>query len=155
GNARGRISEAPSSSQPDSLREANARAIVVSFHALTRPLSLSLAVGYALLWVYGTILLFCVARLAWFGYQTRRLWHLAYPRPLSATLARIVEHCAGSFSLPNISVRCAAGLSGPATLGFRRPLLLLPETFFLDSFPEDDLRSAISHELAHILRRDF
>ena len=40
-------------------------------------------------------------------------------------------------------------------MGFGRPLLLLPETFFLDAFPEDDLFSAISHELAHVLRRDF
>ncbi len=34
-------------------------------------------------------------------------------------------------------------------------MLLLPETFFRDAFPEDDLVSLISHELAHILRRDF
>ena len=40
-------------------------------------------------------------------------------------------------------------------MGFGRPLLLLPEAFFLDAFPEDDLSSAISHELAHALRRDF
>lgn len=59
-----------------------------------------------------------------------------------------------SFSLPGVSVLCTQ-LSGPATLGFRRPLLLLPETFFLDAIPEDDLSSAISHELAHVLRRDF
>jgi len=52
-------------------------------------------------------------------------------------------------------VLCTAEISGPATLGFGRPLLLLPETFFLDSFSEDDLFSAISHELAHVLRRDF
>src|SRR4029077_12768801 len=31
----------------------------------------------------------------------------------------------------------------------------LPETFFLDAFSEDDLSSAISHELAHALRHDF
>jgi hypothetical protein len=54
-----------------------------------------------------------------------------------------------------VSVLCTAELSGPATLGFGRPLLLLPETFFLDAFPEDDLFAAISHELAHVLRRDF
>jgi hypothetical protein len=105
--------------------------------------------------VYGIVSLFRAARLAWFGYQTRRVSQLAYPRPLPPALARIVEHCARSFSLPNVSVLCTAELSGPATLGLGRPLLLLPETFFLDVFPEDDLFSAISHELAHVLRRDF
>jgi len=105
--------------------------------------------------VYGIVLLFHVARLAWFGYQTRGVCQLAYPRSLPPALARIVEHCARSFSLPCVSVLCTADLSGPATLGFGRPLLLLPEIFFLDAFPEDDLFSAISHELAHILRRDF
>jgi beta-lactamase regulating signal transducer with metallopeptidase domain len=126
----------------------------VSLHSLSRSLSFSPRILYALLWVYGIVLLFHVARLAWFGCQTRRVCQLAYPCPLSPALARIVEHCVRSFSLPSVSVLCTQ-LSGPATLGFRRPLLLLPETFFLDAIPEDDLSSAISHELAHVLRRDF
>ncbi len=127
----------------------------MSFHSLSRAVSFSPRILNALLLVYGIVLLFHVARLAWFGYQTRGVCQLAYPRPLPPALSRIVEHCARSFSLPCVSVLCTADLSGPATLGFGRPLLLLPETFFLDAFPEDDLFSAIAHELAHILRRDF
>jgi beta-lactamase regulating signal transducer with metallopeptidase domain len=127
----------------------------VSFHSLSRSVSFSPRILDALLSVYGIVLLFHVARLAWFGYQTWRLCQLAYPRPLPPALARLVEHCARSFSLPCVSVLCTAELLGPATLGFGRSLLLLPETFFLDAFPEDDLSSAISHELAHVLRRDF
>jgi beta-lactamase regulating signal transducer with metallopeptidase domain len=126
----------------------------VSFHSLSRSVSFSPRILYALLSVYGIVLLFHVARLAWFGYQTRRVCKVAYARPLPPVLAAIVERCVRSFSLPSVSVLCTE-LSGPATLGFGRPLLLLPETFFLDAFPEDDLSSAISHELAHVLRRDF
>jgi len=153
--ATGRLSEAAPTVQPDPAAEPGAGATLVSFHSLSRSVSFSPRILYALLWVYGIVLIFRVARLAWFGYQTRSICRLAYPRPLPPALARIVEHCERSFSLPCVSVLCTAELSGPATLGFGRPLLLLPEAFFLDGFPDDDLSSAISHELAHILRRDF
>ena len=153
--ATGRASDVAPTAKPDPVAEPSARAVPVSFHSLSRPVSFSPRILYALLWVYGIVLLFRAARLAWFGYQTRRVSQLAYPRPLPPSLARIVEHCARSFSLPYVSVLCTAELSGPATLGLGRPLLLLPETFFLDILPEDDLSSAISHELAHVVRRDF
>ena len=153
--ATGRTSEVTPTAQPALVAEPSARAIPVRFHSLSRSVLFFPRILDALLSVYGIVLLFYVARLAWFGYQTRRLRRLAYPRPLPCALARLVEHCAGSFSLPSVAVLCTADLLGPATLGFGRPLLLLPETFFLDAFPDDDLFSAISHELAHILRRDF
>jgi len=148
-------SEIASTVQPDPATKPSARAIPVSFHSLSGSVSFSLVIFYALLSVYGIVLLFHIVRLAWFGYQTRRVRWFAYPRPMSPALARIVEHCRRSFSLPSVSVLCTAELSGPATLGFGYPLLLLPETFFLDTVPEDDLFSAISHELAHVVRRDF
>jgi len=153
--ATGRALEATPTDQPDRAKEPSARATPVSFHSLIRSVSFSRRILNALLLVYGIVLLFNVARLAWFGYQTRRVCQSAYPRPLPPALARIAQHCVRSFSLPCVSVLCTAEISGPATLGFGRPLLLLPETFFLDAFPDDDLFSAISHELAHILRRDF
>jgi beta-lactamase regulating signal transducer with metallopeptidase domain len=151
----GVASEIAPTVQPDPAKEPSARAIPVSFHSLSRSVSFSLRILYALLWIYGIVLLFHVARLAWFGYQTRRICQIAYARPLPPVLAGIVERCVRSFSLPTVSVLCTAELAGPATLGFRRPLLLLPEIFFVEGFPEDDLFSAISHELAHVVRRDF
>jgi len=153
--ATGRVSEFTPTAQPDQAAELSARAIPVSFHSLSRSVSFSPRILLALLWTYSIVLLFHVFRLAWFGYQTQRVCRFAYPHPLPLALARIVEHCRRSFSLPCVSVLCTAELSGPATLGFGRPLLLLPETFFLDSLSEDDLFSAISHELAHARRRDF
>ena len=148
-------SEVTPTAQLDPGREPNARAIAVSLHSFSRAVSFSRGILYALLWVYGIVLLFHAARLAWFGYRTRTVCQSAYPRPLPPALARIVEHCVRSFSFPCVSVLCTAELSGPATLGVGRPVLLLPETFFLDAVPEDDLFSAISHELAHVVRRDF
>jgi len=153
--AAGVASEIAPTTQSDRATEPGARAIPVSFHSLSRSVSFAPRILSALLRVYGMVLVFHVVRLAWFGYRTRRVCQFAYPRPLPPALARIVEHCRRSFSLPCVSVLCTAELSGPVTLGFGRPLLLLPETFFLDSFSEDDLFSAVSHELAHVLRRDF
>jgi beta-lactamase regulating signal transducer with metallopeptidase domain len=141
--------------QPDSAAQPSTRAIPVSFHSFSRSVSFSPKILSSLLWMYCIVLFFRVGRLVWFGYRTRSICKLAYPRPLPPALARTVEHCARSFLLPRVSVLCSAELSGPATLGFGRPLLLLPETFFLDTFSQDDLSSAISHELAHVLRRDF
>jgi beta-lactamase regulating signal transducer with metallopeptidase domain len=154
GEATVRTAEAAPSAHPGPAAEPGSLGVPVSFHSLSHSVSFSPRILHALLWIYGIVLFFHVARLAWFGYQTRNVSRSAYPRPLPPALARIVEHCVRSFSLPCVSVLCTQ-LSGPAILGFRRPLLLLPEAFFLDALPEDDLSSAISHELAHVLRGDF
>src|SRR5260370_10543086 len=50
---------------------------------------------------------------------------------------------------------CSTEVSSPATVGFRRPVLLLPENFFTGDLTQDDLSSALSHEFAHVRRRDF
>ena len=44
--------------------------------------------------------------------------------------------------------------SAPATLGFRNPVLVLPE-WLLSQASENELTSTFCHELAHIRRRDF
>src|SRR5215475_1194200 len=105
----------------DPAREPNARAVPVSFHSLSRLVSFAPGIVFALLRVYGMVLLFHVVRLAWSGYRTRNVCRNAYQRPLPPALARIVEHCRRSFSLPGVSVLCTAELPGPATLGFGRP----------------------------------
>lgn len=137
------------------LSEPGTRAIPVSFHSLSHSVSFSPSILRALLWTYFVLLLFRVFRLAWLGYRTWRVRQLAYTRSLSASLARIVERCVNLFSLPRLSVLCCAEASGPATLGFRHPVLLLPESFFNDEIAADDLFSALSHELAHVRRHDF
>jgi hypothetical protein len=43
---------------------------------------------------------------------------------------------------------------GPATLGIRNPVLVLPE-WLLSQASEDEISSTLSHELAHIRRHDF
>jgi hypothetical protein len=43
---------------------------------------------------------------------------------------------------------------GPATVGIRNPVLVLPE-WFLSQASEDELASTLCHELAHVRRHDF
>ena len=64
--------------QSDPATEPSVRAIPVSFHSLSRSVSFAPRILSALLWAYGMVLLFRVVRLAWFGYQTRRVCRFAY-----------------------------------------------------------------------------
>jgi beta-lactamase regulating signal transducer with metallopeptidase domain len=127
----------------------------VSFRSISRSVSVSPMLIRVLLWPYGVLLLFRVTQLAWAARQTWRVRQSAYARPLPACRFQVAERCLRSFSLPLVPVLCSAEVSGPATVGIRRPLLILPESFFTDAVSEDDVFSAFCHELAHIRRRDF
>ena len=63
----------------------------VSFHALSRSLSVSPVVMRGLLWTYAALLLFQIARLAWAFYRTSQFRKCSYPRPMSPTLCEIAE----------------------------------------------------------------
>jgi beta-lactamase regulating signal transducer with metallopeptidase domain len=52
-----------------------------------------------------------------------------------------------------VDVREAPGLGPPATIGWRRPVVLLPDDW--RSWEQGELRAVLAHELAHIHRADF
>jgi hypothetical protein len=52
-----------------------------------------------------------------------------------------------------IAVRESSELETPATLGWRRPLVLLP--FDWRDWSRSELRAVLAHELAHVVRGDF
>ncbi len=56
--------------------------------------------------------------------------------------------------LPNVRIGTSPSLSGPVTLGIRRPVLLLP-SIFLESTTPQDRQALFSHESAHVRRHDF
>ncbi len=127
----------------------------ISLHSRSRSIVFPPVLMLALLWAYGALLFYRFARLGWAARRTSRLRQSAYPRAMPAALTRVAERCMQAFSLSGIPVLCSAEISGPATVGYRRPVLILPETFFTDAPSEDDLLSALSHEMAHVRRRDF
>jgi beta-lactamase regulating signal transducer with metallopeptidase domain len=76
-------------------------------------------------------------------------------RPLDdVTLLEEIELLRAELSCTRrVEVRESSELETPATLGWRRPLVLLP--FDWRDWSHDELRAVLAHELAHVVRGDF
>src|SRR5579864_1925381 len=129
--------------------------IPVSFRSLSRPVSFPPVFIRILFWTYGALLFLRGARLAWAGYHTIRIRERAFECAPPLSLSRAAEHCRRMFSLPEMPLLCTRDAAGPATIGIRRPVLILPERFFDDTLGEADIVCAVSHEFAHIRQHDF
>jgi len=76
---------------------------------------------------------------------------------LSAAPPRVSKvwlRCAESFGLSDIRLLASRSISTPATAGFLRRVIILPESL-LSSTDTDALATAIGHEMAHLTRHDF
>ncbi|HYM76433.1 MAG TPA: M56 family metallopeptidase [Candidatus Dormibacteraeota bacterium] len=105
--------------------------------------------------VYAVLLLFHGIRLLRTYRRTVRVRDRAFQRAMPAVLCRAWERCLRQFSIPEIPVLCSEEVSGPCTLGWRNPVLIVPGRLFSEEISEQDLVSALAHELAHVKRRDF
>jgi TonB family protein len=92
-----------------------------------------------------------VARLAWIGAGVTRLRRLRRAGELAPAsgehdeLQRIIG--------TDANIRYVSGLGQPVTFGFRRPIVLLPDTLRLKPAPIQ--RAVLAHELWHVRRRDW
>lgn len=66
---------------------------------------------------------------------------------------RLLEEAARLCGVMVPEMRCSTEIPGPAVLGVRRLLLLVPEGFF--GGEEEDIAAALAHECTHLARRDF
>src|ERR1700730_11035608 len=126
------------------------------FHNKSRsePIRLNATIFWALLGSYSVFVLY---RMIVFGVAWGRAQKLSMTADLSSlpnSLTGVAERCASAWAIKDVRVFCSAEVSGPITLGFQRPVLILPEKC-LGSVSEMDFASAIYHELAHIRRRDY
>ena len=103
---------------------------------------------------YALFILFGVIRLT-------RMWLIKERLRKSATLigvTRQVEttanYCGGILGLSNITVARSNTARVPYTLGWRRPLVVLPNSFCGD-VRDETLLSVIAHEMAHVRRLDY
>ncbi len=69
-------------------------------------------------------------------------------------LSTVVGRCHSLLGLEPVPILSSPEGRGPATLGFRKPILIFPE-WFLSQASEDELASTLGHELAHVRRHDF
>lgn len=105
--------------------------------------------------------------LAWFGFALYRIasilwgWHrtLSLVRDSKAatlppSIDQLWQSTRSRFRLPATSILLSDQIATPATLGVRKPVLLLPASLFSQA-TEAEWAAIFAHESAHIHRRDF
>jgi TonB family protein len=78
----------------------------------------------------------------------------AIPIEPADRIQAIVASCQQAIGVTNVGVVSSASLRAPATIGIRRPLVILPDALVRDAGAEA-LTAAIGHELVHVRRRDY
>ena len=119
----------------------------------SRPIALPPFFAYAALCIYMLLISGQLTRLAWALARATRLRREAQARQLPAGLAGLVRRCQEALGLRTVAVNSSLNLAGPATVGFFRPVIVLPERL-LESGPSEELTTALCHEMAHVRRRD-
>jgi TonB family protein len=109
---------------------------------------------WCLLVFYSVSAVFFTGRLFLFLRGAARLLKQAVPAKLTAQQEEIWRVCREPFGLERAQILVSAHAAGPVALGLRRPVLLLPAGFADGCTPEDFL-AALTHECAHLRRRDF
>lgn len=107
-----------------------------------------------LLFLYFIALLYFAVRLGWSIYCTATLYRNSSAVALSAAQDELWHRCRQAFSIDEASILSSSQITGPVTMGLRKPALLMPAEFFSTCAPQDFL-AALAHECAHMRRRDF
>jgi beta-lactamase regulating signal transducer with metallopeptidase domain len=89
------------------------------------------------------------------GWQSlRAMLHKSSEPQIPPAMRTVVEQCHSLLGMKPVPILLSLEGQGPATLGIRNPVLVLPE-WFLSQASADEVSSTLSHELAHIRRHDF
>jgi beta-lactamase regulating signal transducer with metallopeptidase domain len=103
-------------------------------------------------------LLFFVLRLGWMIHSAAALLRRARPVFSSGSTefnsTALWNQATETFSTPNAVLMRSTDITAPVTAGFRRQVLLLPDTF-MENHSQAEFLTAVGHECAHIQRRDF
>jgi TonB family protein len=103
---------------------------------------------------YAGITAYFAAQYAWRLLKVRHLRRTAIPTHLSGDADTYWSECEQRFAMPNAALATSTGVSGPATIGITRKLVLLPAALCAN-LPAPELHTAIAHEFAHMRRHDF
>ena len=104
---------------------------------------------------------FSLARLVRAWYAARRLVDSATISPLTTLETTLLKACALRLQLPAERIPEIRFLidpfASPMIIGIRHPVLLLPESVrqSMSGFNDHTLAAILSHELAHVRRRDY
>lgn len=117
--------------------------------AIAASRTLQVAVGLWALFAAASLLRFLIGFLA-LGRTVRRA-ALLEDAGIRRTVARLASRTGVGRA---VEVRAVPGLESPGVVGWRRPVLLLPEELHRTA-PRDELTPIIAHELLHVRRADY
>lgn len=104
-------------------------------------------------WLAAALASLCLARLGLALLAVRRCRRCSQP-VTDAGLRRLCDELRQVLGVSQeVELRELAGLGSPATMGWRRPVILLPEDW--PTWNEAERRAVLAHELAHIRRGDY
>lgn len=105
---------------------------------------------------FGIVVLYRSFRLAQAWFTTRKVRQSAAPLERDEAVEAIVQECANRTNLDHkqVSVCSSATVAVPITIGWFRPVIILPESL-LKERDNDLLTSAIGHEFIHVARNDY
>jgi TonB family protein len=107
-----------------------------------------------LLWSYLVFLSYRGYRFFRAWSQTRRLAQSGLANEISSSLTSIIERCRSAFNLESVAVHYSPRIQGPVTVGVWKPAILVPAAF-METEAEDEWLAMLSHEMAHVQRKDF
>lgn len=119
-----------------------------------RDLQVGQKLAFAVIALYAGVMLWRLGCLALAWNRARMLAKRAQFVKMDARLRDVLSACARAFPRRNVSLFTSTEIAAPATIGWLRPRILLPEQLLLGS-DADSLTAAIGHEMAHIARRDY
>jgi beta-lactamase regulating signal transducer with metallopeptidase domain len=108
--------------------------------------------AWMMLGLFAVVAAALVARLLVANAAARRLVEGSHPAHLPADLTQALARLARLHNRAVPPIRSSAHVPGPAVVGALKPVILIPQGMALEG---DDLRAALLHELAHVLRHDY
>jgi len=104
--------------------------------------------------LYVSTLAWFAAKLLWTVAGTGSLLREGAPLTLAARGEEIWEQVRRAFAATDVQLLSNENVRGIVTAGARRPAIILPADF-ASRWSDDDLLSALGHELAHVRRHDY
>jgi beta-lactamase regulating signal transducer with metallopeptidase domain len=120
----------------------------------SQPVQFGPIVVWLVVALYLSFICYRVLRLYRGWWSLRAVLQQSSKRPMPPGMHDLVEQCQSRLGLKPVPILWSSEGKGPATLGIRNPVLVLPD-WFLSQASEDEISSTLTHELAHIRRRDF
>jgi beta-lactamase regulating signal transducer with metallopeptidase domain len=115
-------------------------------------LELSVWSAWAMSALSAAIVAILIVRLTAAARAARRLVRQSRPVALPLAVTQALDRLADAHGRIAAPVRRSAGVSSPAVVGALSPVILIPDGLAVE---DEDLRAALLHEMAHVIRNDY